>query len=625
MLELKDTDKLSIETRKEKWIVEGEGSWYAKNGWTAELTEKRQLFADGRYSRYSIPPTNHNIRHILKTWKGEQIDYVDELSKLKVREYVLKQTQFSLNAKYYAAFKEHQAIPKFDFVEHPNPDLHMMPHQKMALYLLLSNESYALPMQQGTGKTLPCIRLICSESAKTSNVYKALVVCPNNVRQNWQEEMQLFTTNKGIVQIIDGTELERLEQLLDPVKYAKADPDIEWIVYVVSYDTLSRMANFIKGAAFNFDLGVLDESHYIKSSKTNRWKAVKVIRSICSKRVWLTGTPINNTIMDLFTQLEWLEEGASGFTTLTGFKNFFGKWDSNGKSGYARFTGVQNLPVLQTILTERTFDVRLREVMPDLPKVSYDLYEVEMTNVQAEAYKQMQQQLVVQARRIFASTDNKLLAANNILTQMLRLAQITSGYISWTAQEDEEGNILEAEGSQDFEPNPKIKAVKEILAQREPDSKTIIWACFRQNIFLLKKELEEYNPVTYFGDTNKDARNAAIASFNLDPACRVFIGNPVSGGTGVNLLGFDKRNPDILSTNADLAIYYSQNWSASARDQSEKRNFRKGTRVPVHYTDLVVPKSIDLEIRDRVRGKIRDAKNIQNVKALLESLLGEAL
>jgi len=110
----------------------------------------------------------------------------------------------------------------------------------------------------------------------------------------------------------------------------------------------------------------------------------------------------------------------------------------------------------------------------------------------------------------------------------------------------------------------------------------------------------------------------------------VFIGNPAAGGTGLNLIGYPPegheiyerlgKTPDDWETNCNHVIYYSQDWSMVKRSQSEKRAHRRGTRAPVRVTDLVVPNTVDTEIREAVLDKTRNALEIGDLRRILERL-----
>jgi len=138
-----------------------------------------------------------------------------------------------------------------------------------------------------------------------------------------------------------------------------------------------------------------------------------------------------------------------------------------------------------------------------------------------------------------------------------------------------------------------------------------------------QKELEPHGikVVTYFGDTSELERQANEAAFNCDPTVRVLIGNPQTCGEGVNLVGYDTRNPTTSHTNCDHVGFFSQGWRPLLRAQSEGRPYRKSTRVPIQFTDYVVPGTIDEEIRVRVLEKRISAMRIQDLREILKTIL----
>ena len=236
---------------------------------------------------------------------------------------------------------------------------------------------------------------------------------------------------------------------------------------------------------------------------------------------------------------------------------------------------------------------------------------------------------------------------NNILTEMLRLAQVTSGFIAWDATIDlSTGALLEPKSIEFLQPNPKAEVMGELLAERyckpredekefsmdqtgwqlkdnyEQENKMIVWACFTPDIATIKAVCKRLGVVcvTFTGSTSDFDREAAVSSFNKDPMCKVFIGNAAAGGVGVNLRGYDPDQDTGL--NCDTVVYYSQNWSMVHRKQSEDRAHRRGTRCPVMYVDLVVPGTIDEEIRRRVTGKAVAANQVQDIREILERVLG---
>lgn len=452
-------------------------------------------------------------------------------------------------------------------------------------------------------------------------MYRALIVAPKNVRVNWRNEISRFATTAGRVTIVRGDQIQRTKCLIEAL--TDDDPECEWTVVISSYDSVIRTWDAFK--MVKWDLAVLDESHFIKDPATKRTKQFLELRETARQRMCLTGTPIANTLFDLWAQFEFMGEGWSGFSNYHAFKSFYAKYAKNKGRGGNKLTGYQNVPLIRERLARMAFMITKAEALPNLPQKMFDISEVEMSDEQAQAYEDIQTKLALEIENDLASGDPRRMVVTNILTKMLRLAQVTSGFVSWDAVCSDDGEELVPRSISAFNPNPKVEALIETLKEKGPDDKTLVWACWIQDVKVISERLtsEGIKHVTYTGATSDVAREEAQRQFNDDPECKVFIGNAAAGGVGLNLLGYDYWNAcPMRTTNANHVIYFSQNWSMTHRSQSEDRAHRNGTRVPVRYTDLCVPGTIDEEIRARVVDKKITATTIQDVRDIMNLVLG---
>jgi SNF2 family DNA or RNA helicase len=146
----------------------------------------------------------------------------------------------------------------------------------------------------------------------------------------------------------------------------------------------------------------------------------------------------------------------------------------------------------------------------------------------------------------------------------------------------------------------------------------------------------ELKYVSYYGDTSVKNREQAIEDFNNDKDVKIFIGNPMSSGAGLNLLGYNPENPeDIGETHFAVtengveeinhsfcgrAIYLSRSWSFRDRSQSEARCHRRGTKIQVEYIDLIVEDTIDTKVLDALNGKKEGSELLQDVRSILSAL-----
>lgn len=552
-------------------------------------------------------------------WPKDQITFDEESRTLYTYLYVNTHRQ-DIAAEIAAEFKTHRVMPKHDWELHS--ELTLSPYQQVALHNSMRNEGYALFMEQGTGKTAVVIARVMNEAARKErrndkDVYRVLIVCPRQVRLNWQNEFIRFATRQGSITRVHGGQIQRVKMLIDAMKI---EPGDEYSVVIINYETLSSSWDAIR--MIPWDLAVLDESHSIKNPNTKRSKYSHRLRDNARSRMCLTGTPIANTPMDLYSQFEFLGENWSGFTSYHAFREFYGVFEDRRNSGIAALIGFQNLPFLQERLARKSFIITKKEALPDLPDKVYDLIEVEMTEQQQDVYEQVATQLAVEIENELSGETETALVINNVLTKLLRLSQITAGFLKFDTKYDDDGNIV-SEGRIDrFDPNPKVETVIEILKEKEPHQKTIIWSCYVECIRQLaaRCKLEGIEAVTFYGETSDDDRDEAVRRFNEDDSCKVFIGNPTAGGSGLNLIGYPPGNPDASECNVDHEIYFVQNWSAVARSQSEDRAHRRGTRTNIRISDLVVPDSIDEEIAKRVKGKIEMAMKISDVREILANV-----
>jgi hypothetical protein len=610
----------------------GEGS----EGWIGRVPERESMSAKHSGTvRYEMAATDITALIINAVWPDEQLDMEPRARTV----YTFLLTRFlsqTLQSQHRANFKIRGVLPEApkDWVDSDVKPL--ADYQRVACHCSLGQDGSALFAEQGTGKTPIAWRRICMESerlypqaaadaiatGKKRQLYRVLVICPKNVRENWAREGNEFATNPGKVTVIRGGQVERLKLILETI--SDDGDDSRFGVCVMSYEGVRRSWDIVR--SIHWHLVVADESHYIKDFRTERWKTLVQLRNISDARMILTGTPVTNTILDLYAQLEFLGEGLSGFNRWNAFKKFYCTTEQKGM--YEKITGFQNLPFLQERLARVAFMITKKEALPGLPEKLNDVIYVEMTKKQREWYIAMQEKLALEIED--GSEDGKRMTAQMILVKMLRLAQITSGFATWDAKFDPEtGDAVEARKIEFVEPNPKLEALVEFIKTRTADDeKVIVWACFKPDIRAIKERLDKEGITcgVYNGDTKDKDRAALEESFNRTNAkdMKVFIGNAAAGGTGLNLRGYE---PDDEGTERDhgcncaWVVYYSQNWSMVHRGQSEDRAHRRGTRVPVTYVDIVVPQTIDVEIRARVVLKKVRADNIQDVRELLARVL----
>jgi SNF2 family DNA or RNA helicase len=337
--------------------------------------------------------------------------------------------------------------------------------------------------------------------------------------------------------------------------------------------------------------------------------------------------------MDLWSQFELMGEGLSGFMSFKNFRAFhgrYGRFHNNKGSSVSKLIGLKNVPLIQERLARIAFLMTKEEANLNLPDKQYDYAEVDMTARQAKIYKNVATRLVHEIEAELEQSTNKRITAQHILTKLLRLAQITSGHVAWDKDYNLETLEIIGGGVEQIDRiNPKVQYVLDEIndPNRDPNGKIIVWACFIEDLRIISQRLAEegINHVGYHKVTHSDYRVKdsveAENKINFDDSCRVLLANPQSGGIGQNYLGYDKDNPDASTMYVDREIFFSCNWSHLQRSQAEDRAHRRDARAPgIRITDLIVPGTIDEEIRERLKYKKQMAMEIQDVKAILRKV-----
>ena len=214
----------------------------------------------------------------------------------------------------------------------------------------------------------------------------------------------------------------------------------------------------------------------------------------------------------------------------------------------------------------------------------YTRREVELTDEQDQAYATMKSAALAQLK-------GKMATAPHVLTQLMRLHQITCGHLK-----NDDETITEIK-------NNRLKELLNLL--EEVEGKVIIWANYIYDIKNIVKAIsDEYGPesiVEYYGNISAEQRQKNIEKFQ-DPnsKARFFIGNPQTGGYGITL------------TAANTVIYYSNGYDLEKRLQSEDRAHRIGQNKSVTYIDLIAPKTVDEKIVKALRKKMNIANEIMD-------------
>jgi SNF2 family DNA or RNA helicase len=368
-----------------------------------------------------------------------------------------------------------------------------------------------------------------------------------------------------------NTELKKsYDNLLVPLAQLKVFVmNIEALAFDRSYKIAESFVNCHK------TLMVIDESTTIKNRDAKRTKAaVKIGRKADYRRI-LTGSPVTNNPLDLYSQANFLNPHLLGFSSYYTFRAKYADMVkiTAGNRAFTKIKGYKNLEELKNSIRHWS-SRRTKDECLDLPEKIYQTYEVELTAEQLKHYKTLKE-------KAMAELNGKLVSAPIVLTKLLRLHQLICGHLT-----TDDGKTIPVDSN-------RMKALMEVLD--EASGKVIIWANYRSDIAAieaaLKSEYGAASTVVYFGDTSTTDREEAVKRFQNDPECKYFVGNAQTGGFGITL------------TAASNVVYYSNSYNLEHRLQSEDRAHRIGQKNAVTYVDLIAPRTVDEKIVKALRAK----------------------
>lgn len=460
-------------------------------------------------------------------------------------------------------------------------------HQITALEKSWDKENYAYFMEMGTGKSKVLIDNM-SMLYDHGKINGALILAPKGVYRNWQrQEIPTHLPNhiEDFTVAWTPTPNKLEKELLDSI--LKDPKDLTLDIFLMNIEALHTT----KGARFaerflngHRALVVIDESTTIKNPKAIRTKNALKLSTLAKYRRILTGSPVTRDPIDLFSQCEFLDPAILGHASYYSFKNRYTVQvrTNVGTHTFNKVVGYKNLGELSGLLDPYSYRV-LKEDCLDLPEKIYTKRQVDLTDEQKKAYREMKEY----ALTLFE--DGSVLSANTVMTQLLRLHQISCGHL-----------ITESGETKVFK-NNRITELMSIL--EEVDGKVIIWANYRQDIRTIydtiSKKYGKETVATYYGDTPDEERQGIVQKFqDKDSSLRYFVGNQQTAGYGLTL------------TAASTVVYYSNNYDLEKRIQSEDRAHRIGQKSNVTYIDLIAEKTVDERIVKALRNKINIASKV---------------
>ncbi|RWS27685.1 TATA-binding protein-associated factor 172-like protein [Leptotrombidium deliense] len=492
--------------------------------------------------------------------------------------------------------------------------------------------------EMGLGKTLMSLCILASDHHYRSMKYKetkaednkplpSLVICPPTLTGHWVYEVEKFVDKSHLRPLnYSGPPTERLKLRS---KWKRDSNQMHYNLIIASYDIVRNDIDFFSSIIWNYC--ILDEGHIIKNGKTKLSKAIKSLTS--NHRVILTGTPIQNNVLELWSLFDFLMPGFLGSE-----RQFMARYSkpilqsrdakSSSKEQEAGVLAMESLhrQVLPFILRRMKEDV-----LKDLPPKIIQDYYCDLSSLQSRLYEDFSKSHVRQSLESSLSKENPENSAQNVIKthifqalQYLRkvcnhpklvLTPTHPEYNNVTAQLKEQNTSL-----QDISHAAKLCALKQLLLdcgigcqssgsvinEAEPvvnQHRALIFCQLKGMLDILENDLFKANmpSVTYLrldGSIPPSSRHSVVHRFNNDPSIDVLLLTTQVGGLGLNLTG------------ADTVIFVEHDWNPMKDLQAMDRAHRIGQKKVVNVYRLITKGTLEEKIMGLQKFKLTIANTV---------------
>lgn len=452
---------------------------------------------------------------------------------------------------------------------------HQVRGYNMALINFTLRRGFGFLFEMGCGKTLTAIAVAGTLYAE-HKINKLLVVAPTSVCSVWPEDFGKFADFPHLEKIMLGTKSQRLKQL----KELESFPCEALKVAVINYESVWRDDIFDKLVDFNANMIICDESQRIKTHDAQQSKAMHKLGDLARYKLILSGTPVQNNAVDLYSQYRFLDPTVFG----NNFYKFRNRFCVMGGFNKRQIVNYKDLDLLIKKEHSIAYRVTKKEAL-DLPEQTFETRYITLTPSEKKLYNTLKKESATEL------ANGETISASTVLTKLLRLQQFTGGFV-----------IADGEEKPQQIGSGKINALEDIVDDYVIDSgkKLVIFARFRAELDLIRKLLDKkklkYGVI--YGDIKLSDRGEIVRDFQENKETKVFLAQIDTAGLGITL------------TAADTCVYYSVNFNYAAYSQSLARIHRIGQRNTCTYIHLTTKGTVDELIMKALHKKEDLAKTI---------------
>lgn len=442
-------------------------------------------------------------------------------------------------------------------------------YQRTAMQWILDNPRCGLFLDMGLGKTVSTLTAL-QELIDECEISKTLVVAPKKVAETtWTTEAAKWNHLQSLkVAKVMGTEKQRKLALAE-----KAD------IYVIGRDNFVWLVG-LYGGQLPFDVLVIDELTSFKNSKSQRFKAMRIVTPTVSRVIGLTGTPAPNGLIDLWGQMYCIDMGQRLGKFISKFReSYFSTYSRDG-----RMVRCDVLPGRDKIIQDKISDICLSMQAKDylqLPDLLIHNVPVELSPATMSAYNKFEREKVLEFKQEHEGEPTNILA-NSAAGLMNKLAQFANGAVY-----DDDRNIHEIHSE-------KIDKLAEIV-EAANGSSVLVFYQFKHDIPRITKKLKGYRVKVYEGEKQLLEWNAG----KID----VLLAHPASTAYGLN-----------MQQGGHYIVWFGTGWDLELFQQANARLHRQGQRHPVTVYKLIGAHTVE----ERASASLENKKVKQ--QSLLDSL-----
>lgn len=440
-------------------------------------------------------------------------------------------------------------------------------YQDYATQWIIDKKKSALFLEMGMGKSVSTLTAILELMYDYFDVAKVLVIAPLRVASTtWEEEVEKWDHLKELrISKVLGSEKQRVAAL-----YKKAD------VYIINRENVTWLVERFD-TDWPFDMVVIDELSSFKSSKAQRFKALKKVRPFIKRLVGLTGTPAPNGLIDLWPQIYLLDAGERLGKTVTGYREkYFLPDKRNQMIVYTWKLKEDAEDAIYEKLSDICVSMKAKDYL-ELPERIDNVIPVELPKKAKEQYDQLEKELILSIEEADVLAGSAAVLANKLL-------QVANGAVY-----DEDGEVKPIH-------DEKLKALDELM-EAASGKPVLVFYGYQHDKERLLHHLKQLKPRLLQSDKDiKDWNQGKV---------QVLLAHPASAGHGLN-----------LQTGGNIIIWFGLTWSLELYHQANARLWRQGQKQIVMIHHIIAKETIDERVMKALEDKdVSQAALIEAVKA----------